>query len=334
MNFYTLLKLNNKIKSPNIKLIGILILHYFNKRYRSVRIDPILSCNLFCRMCYFSSMEQRKKMKGQIPQTEFKYIASTLFPSALQVFIGCGAEPTTHRGYMEIIQLAKNYKVPNVGMVTNGQLLTKKDIEDLIELQLDELTISTHGVKKSTYEHFMVNAKYDRFLENLDWLLELKEEKGLTKPDIRINYTVNTDNLDELKDFFSIFSRYQISTLQIRPVLNIGGKYSQGLRDDQIPIYNDLINQFKTICKEKNIRLLANTTDVTYNKENKNLKVANSIYCYIGPNTSKQYNFDWSSVTYSEFIKKTRWKKELFQSLFNRFDSKLNKGVTNYEVFE
>ncbi len=334
MKFYTLLNISRKIKSQSIKLIGIIILNFIGKRHLSVRIDPSFNCNLFCRMCYFSSPDYRKNNNGQIPENEFEDIARILFPKALQVYIGCGAEPTTHRGFIKLIDLAKEYNVPNIGIVTNGQLLTKEQTKKLVISEVDELTISCHGVFKNTYEYFMKNSNYHRFIDLLKNINTLKEEFKLTKPEIRINYTVNTKNLSELTDFFKVFGEYNITTLQIRPVLNIGGSFSESITDNQINEYNNIIDQLKKECSKNNVRLLANKTDVKYQKKNNNKKIAEAAYCYIGPNTSTKLGFNWNSINYKDFRKKSQWRKKTLKLLFKDKKSSINEAAGNYDVFE
>ena len=160
MNFYTLLRLNKKIQNTNLKLIGIYILHLLGKRHLSIRIDPSLNCNLFCRMCYFSSMEQRKKMKGIIPEIDFASIAKVLFPKALQVYVGCGAEPTTHRNFMELVQLAKKYNVTPIA--TND--VHYLEIDDWLA---HDIIIKTRFDKISSFKidshHFWLKSEKEMF---------------------------------------------------------------------------------------------------------------------------------------------------------------------------
>ncbi|MGQ1787812.1 radical SAM protein [Saccharicrinis sp. GN24d3] len=334
MNFYTLLNISKKIKSTTLKLIGIYVLHLLDRRHLSVRIDPSLNCNLFCRMCYFSSMEQRKKLKGIIPEIDFSHIAKVLFPRAFQVYVGCGAEPTTHRNFIELVKLAKEYKVPDVGVVTNGQLLTEKQIEYLTDIKLNELTLSCHGVTKESYEHFMTNSKFNRFLNTLELIEKYKNIKKSKYPEIRINYTVNNKNLSELNKFFTVFDKYNINTLQIRPVINIGGKYSHAITDEQIPEYNNIINSLKNECSMRGIRLLANTTNVQFTRKNNNAKVADAVYCYIGPKTTEELNITWKNTNFAEFTRQTAWRKKLYTLILGKKESTLNKSTANYEVFE
>jgi len=55
LNIYKILKLAlcNKIPMP-LRLLGVLSMHILGHRTIAIFMDPILACNLRCRMCYFS----------------------------------------------------------------------------------------------------------------------------------------------------------------------------------------------------------------------------------------------------------------------------------------
>ncbi|HUH17983.1 radical SAM protein, partial [Albibacterium sp.] len=159
-------------------------------------------------MCYFSSEDYRKKAGGILKKEELEGIAKSLFPRAFQLVIGCGAEPTLVSHYHELFALAKKYGVPDKSLVTNGQLLSKNDIEQLADSGLNELIISVHGVYRESYEYLMPGARYAHLLELLENYRQLKELRGTDCPELRINYTVNPDNLYELNDFFSVFGEF------------------------------------------------------------------------------------------------------------------------------
>jgi hypothetical protein len=65
----------------------------------------------------------------------------------------------------------------------------------LVEAGLDEITLSTHGVNKETYKTQMQGASFDTYHHNLKTIVDLKRQLGMKTPAIRINYTVNPDNL-------------------------------------------------------------------------------------------------------------------------------------------
>jgi len=334
MKAYSLIHLSRKIKSQSLKLLGVLFLHFIGRRHLSIRIDPAMNCNLFCKMCYFSNVDYRKKNKGIIPEEDFNHIARVLFPKAFQVYIGCGAEPTTHRGFISLIRLAKQYKVPDIGMVTNGQLITEKQIKEIISLQIDEITISCHGLTQETYEYFMLNAKFERFISLLNDINKYKRELNSPKPEIRLNYTVNKSNLKELSLIKDFIKKHCISTIQIRPSLNIGGTYNNPLTKVDIPVYNNSIEDIKSFCHSNKIRLLANNYDITYEKTNTNKKVAEAVYCYIGPKSAYTNKFNWNDITFKQFIKITKWRSNNIRKLFTDSRFSINKAVGNYDIFE
>jgi len=155
MNIYKLLKLNRKIKSHRIKFLGLFLLHKFNQRYLAVNLDPVMACNLRCKMCYFTDADYVKTLKGQFKEEELKQVAKTIFKRALKLQIGCGTEPTLYKDLVKVVELGKMYKVPYISITTNANLLDEQKIENLLKAGLNEFTISLHGV---TNQHFDGNS--------------------------------------------------------------------------------------------------------------------------------------------------------------------------------
>ncbi|MBC7748560.1 MAG: radical SAM protein, partial [Methylotenera sp.] len=231
-------------------------------RHLSLRIDPIIACNLSCLMCYFSDNDYRKNNKGKMEQAQIDRIADIMFPSALQVVLGCATEPTLYKDYVSLIKKAKDKGVPNVSLTTNGQLITREKITELIQAGCDEITLSLHGVYKELYEKFMPGATYEKLH---DFLFNLKEEKlrlGSKTPTLRINFTANPENVYELSDFFKVFKEYNISILQVRPVMQIGGVYNTlFINDIDVKAYKDNLSALAENSKKCNVSLLANIGD-------------------------------------------------------------------------
>jgi MoaA/NifB/PqqE/SkfB family radical SAM enzyme len=284
-------------------------------------------------MCYFSDEDERKRLKGRLSKEELSSIARIFYPKALQVVVGCGAEPTVYKGFMEIIADAKKFSVPNVSMVTNGMLLTESDFERMSELKLDELILSMHGVTKPIYEEFMVNADYSKFVDNLNILKQIRLKSDY--PKVRINYTVNDKNLDDLFLFFEKFGDYPIDTIQLRPVRSIGGEYSNSIRDNQVGDYNEMISMFSAESKKQGISLLANTIDLNYEKPNESSSVIEAIYTYIGPNTAKQLGADWHKLTFNKYIKTIGWRSKVLKRILGiKYSNKSTDDFLKYEILD
>jgi MoaA/NifB/PqqE/SkfB family radical SAM enzyme len=333
MNIYKLIKLNRLIKNNFIKLIGIYSANILGIRHLSIKLDPSFSCNLSCLMCYYSSIEYRKNYKGSMTKKDIEEIARVLFPKALQVAIGCGAEPTLNDNFIYMAQQAVKYKVPNITIVTNGQLLNTDLINQIIELQIHEIVISCHGLSKNIYEKFMVNANFEKFQQVIKEIDHCKKLKNSNFPKIRINYTVNNENLEDLKNFSSVMSPYNISTLQVRPSFDLKGIYYNPISDDQYPKYLDIIAKLKIECKSKGILLLANISDIKYSKSNKESVIASSVYLYLSPNAIRKANFEWDKISYNKYMIVSGKRKFIRNAIFApQKNENLDKSV-KYEIY-
>lgn len=252
MNIYKLLKVYTKIRSPKVKALGLLVMHLLRRRYTCLFFDPVLACNLRCRMCYFSDAERRKTLHGMFSDADVSAIAASLFPYLMKLQIGCGAEPTLYRGLSRIVKLGKRYGVPYISITTNGNLLAEEKMLELVDAGLDEITISLHGARKETYEYFMRGADFGKFNVLLDTLRKVKRER----PDfcIRVNYTVNEDNVDDLRYIPQLFDGLSVNVLQLRPVQKIGeSEYSNFSMSKVLDKYDECIMSVVNYCRQNGV---------------------------------------------------------------------------------
>jgi molybdenum cofactor biosynthesis enzyme MoaA len=317
---YRLLKLNSLVRGHRAKFAGVFLAHTFGFRHLAIRFDPVMACNLRCTMCAFSNEDYVRGLKGRFTVEEIERLAASFFSRALLVVFGCGTEPTVYKNFPELVRIAKRHRVPNVSMTTNAQLIKAEHIEKLIDYGLDELTISVHGTTRETYEKFMVGASFDKLHEVLGLLEDAKARRGVRSPMLRINYTVNSENLDELDTFFDIFGRYTIGTLQVRPVMDIRGQYRTPLDAAELPRYNKIIAALGEKCREHGIIYLANTVDPTYEAPNDGSVVLQAVHRYIGPMDVWQRDFDWRNETYMQYCRRIGWGRYLLRCAMSDLD--------------
>jgi MoaA/NifB/PqqE/SkfB family radical SAM enzyme len=331
MNIYKLLELNRKIKNHRIKFLGLFLLHTFNKRYLAVNLDPVLACNLRCKMCYFSDNDYVKNLKGQFKTEELERVAETIFKRALKLQVGCGTEPTLYKNLPELIALGKSYNVPYISLTTNANLLTEEKIEALLKAGLNEFTISLHGVTKETYEDFMKKGDYEKFQNAFNAFKKLKPFYDFK---VRVNYTFNKDNFHELEDFFDYFDGDTFDILQVRPIQNIGNtEYHDfdisGLKDD----YDRIIQLISNNCKTHNIVLLAPSSILKLANTNEASFIYEYTFCYVSPTSFWKEGFNWKEESFNHFSKKIGWSKLLFTNIFkSKSQLKTTSNKLNYEI--
>lgn len=335
MNVYNVLRLGTRIKSRRLKLLGLWMFHILGKRYIGIFLDPVMSCNLRCKMCYFSDSEKRKSLSGVMKYDDIQAVAKSLFHRALKLQIGCGAEPTISKDLVKIIVLGKEYRVPYISLTTNGNLLTKEILTQAVENGLDELTLSAHGFTRETYENLMTNAKFDLFTRLLFDVREVKKLHPQFK--LRINYTINNDNLDELSRIWEVVGD-ELDILQMRPIQKIGESEYKDFDLSRIyDSYDNIILPIVEECKRRGITCIApdkqNIIALEDNDAGDNT-IEKITYCYVSPTSCWQKDFDYKTETFESYSARTHLGRKLLGKVFGRA-KKENVKVTrkmNYNV--
>lgn len=334
-SIYRIIQLNRLVKNHRIKFAAVLAAYHLKLRHLFLRFDPVMACNLRCAMCYFSDDQFRKENKGIFKPSEVERLAQMFFPQAMQLVIGCGAEPTLYKDYPTLVKLAKEYRVPFVGLTSSAQLITSEQLEQLFTYKLDELSLSVHGVRQETYERLMVNASYAKFHEVLGQFTELSRKPRLHVPNLRFNFTVNPDNLDELSDFFRVYGQYPIKTLQIRPIMDIGqSEYRNFGLNLCADTYNRTIETLSKEARDRGVTFLANRYDPTYLSESENYGsvILDAVHRYISPQRVWREDFNWREETYDEFCRRIQWGNRLRNAIVSRRESLITANPFSYTL--
>ena len=345
MNIYNIIKfLGIGVIPGRVKLAGLLGIYSLRRRIVGVYLDPVLACNLRCRMCYFSDPEKRGELKGVISDNVLDHIEKNIFPYALKLQIGCGAEPTLYHHLPALITRAKNSGISYISLTTNGQLLATGNVSlsELVKAGLKEITLSIHGTDRETYEHLMPGAKFDNFLNLVKQLAVIKNEYG-KEFIIRINFTVNSLNLSNLKDnrFWELWKNNGIhpDIIQLRPVQKIG---ESDWNDFDLSTlkehYDSTFGNIITRAKEKGIVIMAPTRasldEVSTPQGATEAIIEDISYCYISPTTVYKPDFDVSKENLYTYLRRHKTGSFLLRSILSRNYSRQAKSSKklNYKV--
>lgn len=312
----SLLTLNRVVRSNRLKFLGALAADMLGLRYTIIRFDPVIACNLRCGMCYFSDQDwYRKNVGPRFTPEQVGRIADSLFPEALQLFIGCGSEPTMWKGYPDIVRLAKERGVPFVSLVTNAQLLTADTVRALADNGLDEVIVSVHGTREDTYESLMKGARWARLHDNLALLRDARDRSGRGRPAIRLNYTVNNDNVAQLAELFPVFGRYGISTLQVRPIADLGATtYTDKDLSPSLDTYRAVLERLRVDAASAGTTLLVNLEDPLYRGANKRAVVyENAVLRYVSPQRVWVEGYDPETEAYPALKRRIGFRRSMLR---------------------
>ncbi len=80
-------------------------------------------------------------------------------------------------------------------IVTNGELLDRFGLAEMVQSGLDELIISLNAHTKETYESINTGLDFDRVMKNVHYVLLDRH----TKPKVKLRFALTTENAHEVK---------------------------------------------------------------------------------------------------------------------------------------
>jgi len=163
-----------------------------------VNLDVVLTkhCNLSCRFC----KNYETPGRAQITVEDFRRLADTLFPTAQEVRFCSGGEPYLHPGLMDILEIAKRYRV-NTFLLSNGMLLSEERIRRIVQGELVSIHgFSVDGIRSATVESLRIKSDLRTILNNIDMLKNIRDNEGKSAPRIMIRYALMRSNIAELPE--------------------------------------------------------------------------------------------------------------------------------------
>jgi MoaA/NifB/PqqE/SkfB family radical SAM enzyme len=167
-------------------------------------------CNIVCRMC------EEYKIPWDMPQGVIDEIVA-LMPYLEQV-IWQGGEVLL-LDYFKDVLLEAACANPNLhqSIITNGLPIDAKTAEKLVRENM-ELTFSIDGPTKESYEYVRRGASFDRLIDNIAMIHELKKKKQPKNMTIRMHAVVMRSNYRELERFIEFAHTYAFDALHLMPI--------------------------------------------------------------------------------------------------------------------
>ncbi len=156
-------------------------------------------CNLRCPFCATTMKNWGPETPGYMKRELFQQIIDEGTREGLySIKLSFRGEPTLHPQLPEMVAYAKERGILDVYFNTNATLLTETLVHRLMDAGLDRISISFEGTCKEDYEPQRVGADFEKVVENVRRLRRIRDERGLSIPQIRIQSVM----LPELKNRF------------------------------------------------------------------------------------------------------------------------------------
>lgn len=171
-------------------------------KVRGLTVTLTNKCNLACIMC------KTRNIPWEVPQKTIKKIIS-LFPY-LERIMWQGGEAFLFDGFKELLKEAGRFPMRQV-IATNGLLIDEEIAEIMVKSNV-ELTFSVDGATKEVYEHIRRGAKFEKVIEKVNLINELRERLN-PRMQTRLNVLIMQANYHQVEQFLEFAKKYKFNVL-------------------------------------------------------------------------------------------------------------------------
>jgi MoaA/NifB/PqqE/SkfB family radical SAM enzyme len=170
-------------------------------RDRAPRLPDIVqieSTNLCNAKCVFCPRDEMHRLQGVMDMELYRKVVDECAALGItHVRMHNYGEPFLDRRLIEKVRYAKTRGIAEVGMISNGSLITPDVAQGLIDAGLDAINISVDASGKETFERTRVNLDYDEVIDNIRTLVRLRREAGRTRPKLILSFVRQDNSADE-----------------------------------------------------------------------------------------------------------------------------------------
>ncbi len=160
-----------------------------------VQIESTNLCNAKCVFCPRDEMHRRQGvMDFDLYRKVVDEAAALGITHVREHNYG---EPFLDKQLVEKVRYAKSKGIKEVGMISNGSLITEDIARGMIEAGLDAINISVDASGKEVFEATRVHLDYDAVIDNIRTLARLKKEYGRTHPKLILSFVRQNNSADE-----------------------------------------------------------------------------------------------------------------------------------------
>lgn len=150
-----------------------------------VMIEIANSCNFRCVMCSNKFMTRKK---GFMAFEVFKRTLDACKDAGIKnLKLYTTGESLLHPQFLEFFKFADTYPFDTIMISTNGSLLEKELIDELLKSEKVRIQISFSGPNKRSYEQRYIGGNYEDIREKIIYLNEQIRKLGLEKNILKIN---------------------------------------------------------------------------------------------------------------------------------------------------
>lgn len=160
-----------------------------------VQIESTNICNAKCVFCPRDDMERKQGV-----------MAWDLFTKVTDECVALGithirlhnyGEAFVDRKLVDKIAYAKQKGIREVGIISNGSLITEEVARGVVSAGLDAINISVDAAGKDVFEATRLGLKYDKVMAGVEHILAARQALGKTRPKLILSFVRQNNSTEE-----------------------------------------------------------------------------------------------------------------------------------------
>jgi len=225
-----------RLLSSNAKTVRKVMLA--TGRDRAPRMPDIVqieSTNLCNAKCVFCPRDEMHRRQGVMDMDLYRKVVDECAALGItHVRVHNYGEPFLDKQLVEKVRYAKERGIAEVGMISNGSLITEELARGMIEAGLDAINISVDAAGKEVFESTRLNLDYDQVIANVRGIVRIRKELGRKRPRLILSFVRQNNSADEqafIREWSQIADKIHVTDLH-----NWAGTL-EGRADIQYPCY-------------------------------------------------------------------------------------------------
>jgi MoaA/NifB/PqqE/SkfB family radical SAM enzyme len=197
-----------------------------------VQIESTNICNAKCVFCPRDDMDRDQ---GVMDMALFKKVADECAALGItHVRMHNYGEAFVDKRLVEKVRYAKSIGIQEVGLISNGSLITEAAARGMVEAGLDAINISMDAAGKEVFESTRLGLKYDKVVANVERLIAIRDAAGQRHPKLILSFVRQNNSAEE--QAFIAHWRAKADKIHVTDLHNWAGTLNQE-SDVRFPCY-------------------------------------------------------------------------------------------------
>lgn len=191
--------INRFIRSIGAQKLFLKTYPYIIRHPSYIEIEVTTRCNLKCKMCEHTYWNEPPR---DMTFEEFKGIVDQ-FPKLKWIGLTGIGESFLNKSFLDMLWYVKSKNI-YVEIADSCYFLNEKISKELVDMRLDHFMPSIDAATEKTYEKIRIGAKFDKVIDNVGRLIEIRNSNDSQYPELTFHYVIMKDNIGEVTQYLDL----------------------------------------------------------------------------------------------------------------------------------